>query len=148
MAEYIKLGDKALSFTDPTTHLKLRNDQVVKETKKMTQSKKYKAAKLGGHITRATEEEYNEYLEKVAKLKSKPEDVNELEVQDAKVDTGKDEATEGEHEGDHTAASLNKLKVKEIIELINDDFEHPKTQEELELMKKPELIDLYLEYQG
>jgi len=55
---YYKLGEKAHQFFDPISHTQITGKQVISLEKDPT-NKVFTAAKAGGHIVVASEEEYN-----------------------------------------------------------------------------------------
>jgi hypothetical protein len=59
--EYFKLGEKASIFYDPSTQVLIRQGEV-QAFKSLPKSKKVGLARRNGHITSASEEEYNNYL--------------------------------------------------------------------------------------
>lgn len=59
--EYLKLGETASIFFDPTTKLLIRANEVV-ALSSLPKSKKIGLAKRSGHITSATKEEYEKFL--------------------------------------------------------------------------------------
>lgn len=62
MAKYIKLGEKAISFYDAFSRLKLVNqEQVVELTAKQLKSPKVRRAIQTGHLTRSDEAGYEKY---------------------------------------------------------------------------------------
>lgn len=65
MANYVKLGDKAESFYDPFSELSLAGKEVKVITPKMEASLRVKAALSGGHLSRASEHDYNVFIGKV-----------------------------------------------------------------------------------
>ena len=62
---YFKLGEKASVFYDPSLRILIAEGEVL-EFDKLPKSKKFNMARSGGHIVSSSEEEYNEYLEKVS----------------------------------------------------------------------------------
>lgn len=60
--EYLKLGENASIFHDPTTHLLIRGAEVI-AVERAPKSKKFGLAKRHGHVTSATEAEYREFQE-------------------------------------------------------------------------------------
>ena len=62
--KYLKLGESALSFSDPTTRVNLVNqDQVVEVNNTQAQSKKIKSAIKGGHLQLVTENDFDKWVE-------------------------------------------------------------------------------------
>lgn len=80
MQKYLKLGEKASSFFDPITRLKLINNMVIEALPIQLKSPRVKRFIQGGGLSYATKEEYNEYqatLSKPVKAKTKVEKVEE-----------------------------------------------------------------------
>jgi hypothetical protein len=82
--KYLKLGPKATIFFDPTTQILIRGTEVI-AAKAFKTSKKLALALNQGHISWATEEEYNASKEEGVKGKEIAKPVNRL------TDDGKDE---------------------------------------------------------
>lgn len=59
--KYLKLGEKASIFFDPTTRLLIRGKEVI-ALKAIPKSKKLSIALNQGHVVNATEEEYEAFL--------------------------------------------------------------------------------------
>jgi hypothetical protein len=60
--KYLKLGEKATIFFDPTTRILIRGTEII-AAKAFQKSKKLALALTQGHIAWATEEEYNAFKE-------------------------------------------------------------------------------------
>ena len=61
MAKYLKLGEKAGMFFDPTSQVLIRGSEVVK-VERLMKTKKLVVALNQGHVINATEEEYTNFL--------------------------------------------------------------------------------------
>lgn len=59
---YLKLGEGASIFFDPTSNLLIRNNEVLAIEQK-PRTKKFGLAFRSGHVTTATNEEYTKYLQ-------------------------------------------------------------------------------------
>lgn len=125
MAKYVKLGEKASSFYDPSTGFKVSGDKVKEVTKEMQVSKKFKKAIKGGHLEWAEAGEF----------------VKEIEV-DEEADTDSNEQfTEGELMSKSKEALVN-LAWKAQLTL---DEEDQLSEEKLAKKTKAELAELILE---
>lgn len=60
--KYFKLGEKASSFYDPTSKVKLTPGVVVEVDGKIAKGRKIAEAKRAGHIVEVDEDEYNEFV--------------------------------------------------------------------------------------
>jgi len=125
MAKYVKLGEQALSFADPTTGFKIRQGEVKEYSNKEALSKKFAHALKKGHLEKADADDFEEFQ-------------TSGNTANSKVDTSEASAEF------HTAASLKKLGKDEILEMIGEfEGDHDVTG-----LNKPDLIELYLELQG
>lgn len=136
MAKYVKLGEAANSFADPFTGFKIHGKQVVEETPEMLAGTKYKNAKKKGHIVGSDKDEFEAYQ---ASLKNSTK---------AKINKVEEPEEEEEEDDLQTQKTLDKLTKDEIKDLIEENFNHDKTEDEIEGMKKAELIEFYLELQN
>lgn len=137
-AKYVKLGDKANSFYDPISTLKVLPGQMVELTEKALKSKKVINALRQGHLS-YTDSEDEGKLETV-----KTEQVNDVA-----------NTTQKPTEVPVTKESLMKLNKAELVKLaldkkvsyLEDESEEETlyTQEELESYDKKEIADLILE---
>lgn len=66
MEKYLKLGEKASSFYDPTSRFGIVNQEVKVVTNAVLKSPRVKRFLKGGGLTFATKEEYNEYTASMA----------------------------------------------------------------------------------
>lgn len=62
--KYLKLGEKASIFFDPTTRLLIRGKEVI-ALKAIQKSKKLSTALNQGHVVNATEEDFNNWIDGV-----------------------------------------------------------------------------------
>ena len=99
MAIYVKLGEKAESFYDPTTGTLVSKHEVVILTDKAKFSNKIKKAIAGGHLVSATKQDYEDYIED-----------NGLNTQNEAVEDWRENQ-------DLDEAVLLKLKKEQLIEL-------------------------------
>jgi hypothetical protein len=123
---YVKLGEKAESFSCPSTGLTVLPNQIVKLEKNHLSSTKIKDAIKGTHLERADEDEYNTFI------------------------NGATNDEEDEDEALHTESSLKKLTKDPLLELAITFLGkegHEEDEESLGKMKKEELIDFILEVQ-
>lgn len=102
--DYVKLQEKAASFYDPSTGLQLANKQVAKMTSEQKVSKRVQKALKGGHLEYSDEDEYNDYLNTLAKPGKK-------------VKTKKEEE---EDDFDPTASTVEELKKKFTADEMKD----------------------------
>lgn len=126
-AVYVKLGEKAESFSCPQTGLAVLPNQVVKLEKNHLLSKKIKDAIKGTHLEKVDEEEYL----KANGNKSEDEDEDEEEVL-------------------HTESSLKKMTKDPLLALAITFLVkegHDEDEESLEKMDKAQLAKFILEVQ-
>ena len=135
MAKYVKLGDKAESFYDPTTKTKVLKNQVVKLEGKGKFSKKITAALAGGHLVNCTEEDYKDFLSDSgaeAQVASTQKDwKEEFDISDEKALSALTKAQLVElakyHETETEDSELNSMNKKELVEevlsLVDEDEE-------------------------
>lgn len=121
---FVKLGEKAQSFSCPSSGIKVLPGQVVELSAKDLQSKKLKAAIKGNHLEKVSEEEYQKFV-------GKTNVNNEEEVDDSTTLSGED---------------LAKLKKPELLKLATEaleatEEETDETPESLEAMTKAELVE-------
>lgn len=132
---YVKLGEKAQSFSDPASGLKVLPKQVIELTKKNLSSKKVETAIKGGHLEKVDEKEFNAYQAgKEFKAEVAPEDKI---LANTKVIHTEDSLTAK----DVTKATL----VSIATGLLTGEMDE--TEEDLEKMKKDELVEWILETQ-
>ena len=118
--QYVKLGEKASMFYDPTTEVKVLPGQAVGVTNREKESKKFKRAIGAGHLERISKEEADELNLATVEANEKAK---------AKAENESNEAEEGR--------SLNKMSKAELIEkAVELDLG---TEEELDGMSKKEL---------
>lgn len=132
-AKFVKLGEKANSFYDPSTGFKLSKNQVGELTTEMQVSRKIKNALKNGHIEIAEEGEF--------------EDVNEIEVnEDKDQQFTESELMSKSKEGlinllirieeslpedeRSTSAELNKMNKTELTEAIMESYEDDEEDED------------------
>lgn len=120
---YLKLGEDALSFYDANAKLKLTPGQVVEMTTKMKASKRIKAAVNAGHLEKADEDDYQEFLNGV-------DTKSEAVAQD--VDDEMDNLTEKD---------LKKMKKPQLIEVAKFN-EVDASDEDYDSLNKGEIIEL------
>lgn len=132
MAKYAKLGDKANSFSDPTSGLNLKNKDVVELTPSNLSSKRVKKALNGGHLEYAEKSDYTEF--QASKSDKKTKEVDDIE--DTVVDY-----SEMDVKDIKKALKNNDLLKQNIIEMTADEDE-PFTEEDLADLTKDELLDI------
>ena len=156
MAKYLKLGVNARnggSFTDSSTEINIANDQVVKVKEKHLAYKHIQERLQGGHIVPATEQEYNDYLAKVAKLEDNAsekieqkklatkqaeetdEDEEDTENDSDEDDYDEDDDDEDEEEARTHASMLADLKASPLVD--------EKEKAKLDKMKLAKIIALH-----
>lgn len=123
MGKYIKLGEKARSFADPTTLFRISGKQVKEVTAAVERSKKFMQAKKKGHLETATAEEYENFQKGIANSSS----------------------TNSEEKKVMSTDDLKNLKKDQIVDQILKDFEQEKSKNQLSSMSKDELIEYYFE---
>lgn len=79
--KYLKLGEKATMFYDPASRVLIRGTEVV-AVKAVQKTKKLAQALSQGHISWATEEDYNEFLGTKGKAKEFEKPENRLETKE------------------------------------------------------------------
>lgn len=136
MAKYIKLGNKASIFYDPTTKVKVLKGQVVELKNRERFSKKILTAIAGGHLVSTNKEQYNDYL------------------QDAGIDQALEKSTKEItptswiepwiENNDLDEKNLMKLKKAELIQLAQY-YETELTVEELDSYEKKDIVEEILE---
>lgn len=123
--DYVKVGDKAFSFSDPYSGLSISKKQVAKlETREQKRSGKIRLALRGGHLEPATEKEYDAYLEQVGQAPIKGP-APELPLRDRLDEMTKAQLTDYYKDnyqvGDEDIQAFSKLKhddmVEELVEL-------------------------------
>ena len=117
---YIRIGDKAFSFSDPYSKLTVRKNQVVKlETPEQRRSGKIRLALRGGHLQVATEKEYDAYLDSVGAAPKKEQPV-EKTFKEKLDDMTKAQLTEYYKDNYQVGAedieAFSKLKHDEMVE--------------------------------
>jgi len=65
MAIYLKLGENADSFSDPVTRLNMAGEEVAEVSAKQVNSSRTKRALRGGHLQRASSNDYKAWQKKV-----------------------------------------------------------------------------------
>ena len=116
---FLKLGEHASMFFDPTSMVKILPGQVVAVNAKQQQSKKLKKAKNAGHVIVATADEYEDYLAGV-KEKAAPaseEDTEEVDIYSMKKSALVKHASEVLAD-DYSKEDLNEMTKADIIELL------------------------------
>lgn len=141
MAKYAKLGDKATSFSDPTSRLVLKNKDVVELSAKHLSSKRVKKAINGGHLSLTDKEEYEDFLsaqESKGSTKEKEEDtiedVEDIETVDYSKSTEKDIKK---------ALTTNQDLINNIV-AITENEEEPIEEEDIKDLKKDDLVEIIL----
>ena len=120
MEKYIKLGEKASSFYDPTTRFAIANGQVKVVTNAVLKSPRIKRFLKGGGLMLTTKEEYNEYM---ASIKPEKEQVVKAEVEVEKK-------------------PFEEMTIKELHEYIkNSGWEQEDIDAGLEIKKKADIIE-------
>jgi len=126
-SKYVKLGEKASMFYDPTTKLKVVPGQVVELSNDNLRSKRIIRAIKAGHLDHADSDDLEELtvitlksLEAPTKAKAKDDD-----------DDGDEEVTK---------ISLMRFKKDELIERAMEEGSEF-SQEELDELKKDQLVD-------
>lgn len=110
-----KLGPEATLFVDPTTKLKMAGKGLFDVTPEQQSSDKFKIARKNNHVVEPDDDDFEEEVE--------DEDIEETEV-------------------DEELAEFEKLKVDDMKDKLEEDFEL--TSEEIaaiKLMKKADLIE-------
>jgi len=112
----VKLGPKALSFSDPKTRFKLATGQVVEVGVETYSSKKFSEAIKGGHIE-YTDDEVTVAVEvaPAAEAPSKPKTKNQL-IEEIMASEYFDEIDEDE-------ADLKKLNLAQLNAIITENTE-------------------------
>lgn len=123
---YVKLGEKASSFSDPTSKLKLTPNVAVKLEKRHKQSRRVLNAIKAGHL---------EYCDK-----------DEFDNMDGNDDGNDDGNGNGNDTQLHTEKLLMKKKKKALIKIATE-METDQTALDLDEMTKAELSEEILELQ-
>ncbi len=134
MAKYIKLGEKAEIFFDPTTRTKVLKGQIIKLEDKQKFSKKISAAIGGGHLVYSTKEAYNDYMEDLASK-------DDTKVFQKEEDNWLEAWVEANELSEKT---LKPLKHEKLVELAKH-FESEFSDEDLKDSTKAELIEEILD---
>lgn len=125
MAKYVKLGKKASSFFDPTSGLKLSNNQIIEVSSKLiNSSKRVNKALKAGHLEWAEEKEFLKYQKSI----------------------GVNVETEEEEEEGYNAKSLKKLTKDELVEIAKEQGSDM-DEDELNGFNKAGLVDLIMQLQ-
>jgi hypothetical protein len=83
MAKFVKLGEQASVYSDPTSNLLVIGKDVIKLNPKQETSKRVKKALSGGHLIHATEDEYKKFVKgELATEKETGKVVKKLEEMD------------------------------------------------------------------
>lgn len=124
---YLKLGEKAQSFSDPMTKIIIRGKEVVKLSV-IPKSKRINLAKAGGHLVVATEEEYNAYIETLTSEELTAKGIIEKTAEAATEALNKkedDKETGGDGEGKRrnpaTKAIIKKVEKLSEVEKVKFD---------------------------
>ena len=117
--DFVKVGVKALSFSDPYSGLSISRNQVAKlDTHEKKRSGKIRIALRGGHLEAATEKEYNKYLEDVGK--KEPEPKKPVSLREKFEDQTKAQLTDYYKDnykvGEEDITAFSKLKHDEMVE--------------------------------
>lgn len=136
MAKYIKLGEKAEIFFDPTTRTKVLKGQIIKLEDKQKFSKKIAAAIGGGHLVYSTKEAYNDYME----------DSSQATTKSATKEEAVDWMEPWLEANEVAEKTLKPLRHEKLVELAKH-FESEFTAEELKDSTKAELIEEILDLQ-
>jgi hypothetical protein len=113
--KFIKLGEKAESFQCPTTGITVLKGEVVAINLLQSTSKKISMALKGGHLEKATEEEYDNFISGVKVINKKNDKPTIEEI-----------------------GNMNKAAIRNLI-----DTEFPDHGNNLSPMSKSDLLDLY-----
>lgn len=136
-SRFVKLGEKASSFSDATSGLKLAPGQVVELSRKHKNSRRVINAIKAGHLDYADLEDYDEAQKLPGAIKTS----------DDPIDDSGDDSGDGNPKEPHTEKSLKKLKHPELVELAKEMG----TEEDLmdlEDYTKAELAEEILELQA
>lgn len=139
MAIYVKLGEKANSFSDPITGVNLAGKEVIQISQIQANSPKTRSALRGGHLLRATSAEFAAFKKTSENLKTSPV------VLDKKL-TSKEEQNYLNRIAELESEN-RKLKV-ELDDSKNPDDKNPVNEDpilDFEAMSESELVAFYSE---
>lgn len=139
MSVYLKLGEKAASFADPRNRFSLSTGKVVKVNDSVLLEKEISAHLNGGHIVKATEDEYNAHLES---LKSNTEVSKNLTSSQQIGNEGDDQLKDEELNG-YTNEELDDLTQTEMLDELKES-KMPKN--DFTALKKASLLDIKKAY--
>lgn len=130
--KYVKLGEKASSYFDPTTRMQVAPGEAVEIELKHRQSKRFVRALKSGHL---------DYVDS--------DEVNELTVVNAKAESKKvEKETNWKDEVEMTEKGLMALKLAQLKELALDkikaDPDWDMTEAEIGESTKKELVEFIL----
>lgn len=133
---YVKLGEKANSFSDPISGVNLSGKEVIILTDKARKSKKTDAAFKGGHLVRASRTEYEAYqkMDKASRAGAPASTVNEEVVKENLSLKEKNQALEAE-------LAILKAKAEEASKVDDEDENLPHFDD----MDDEELVNYYSE---
>lgn len=119
---YVKLGEKAGMFFDPTSRVKVLPGQVVEVTTPQQQSKKFQKALNGGHIVRVSEEDFKKADKegKAVSAKALAKTESTANSTTSKPELSKEEMINkimNEFDG-YTKKELNKKSDEELAEIL------------------------------
>lgn len=118
--KFVKLGDKAFSFSDPFSRLTLRKGEIKElETTNQKRSVRIKNALKGGHLEPATEVEFDKYQDSLLSG-TVPSSEKTTTLKDQLAEMTKAELVEyyqSHYEvSEEDLKSFEKLKQKEMVE--------------------------------
>lgn len=133
---YVKLGEKAATFFDPSSRLNLRTKDEIKVLDKQHRTKRTLEALRNGHLEKATEDDYNDYqlLQSEKGTAPKKESVGD----------GNPTSDDWKENVEYTEAGLKKLTKPKLIELATD-LETEYSEEEMDKLTKAEVAEEILE---
>jgi hypothetical protein len=127
--KFLKLGEKATSFYDPTTRWGIAGNKIVPILPAQLKSPRIKRFISGGGLTYATKEEYKEYLASLSKPIKKEEEVKE--------ETKKEETK---------PTDINQMTKAQLYDYIKESgWDQEDIDEGLALTKKEEILNFIQE---
>lgn len=136
---YVRLGEKADSFSEPTTNFKLNQKGEVKELPADTaKTKRVLQAISGGHLEKVTEEDYNDWLENQDNTNTNT---------NTSDDGGGDEMTVESLKDNNDKLALIAMAV-ELIDNQDDDADPYHDEESLEKLNKTQLAEFIIANQS
>ena len=137
MVIYVKLGEKAASFSDPLSGFNIAGSQVLPLTDAQQKSKKTATALKTGHLTRSTRTEYDASMKEEGGFKT-------IAIQASGL-SNKDMEKENQLLREQLAQA-NAKNLDLTIKLEGKQVEDENTAPDFDNMEEPELVEYFKEH--